>query len=365
MLAIIDPNLRPIADKLIAGQRLSAEDGLTLLCTRDLLGLGSLANVVRERLNGDHAYYIVNRHINHTNICRNRCRFCAFSRSEGEPGAYALSIEEVLRKAEETAEDGVSEFHIVGGLHPTLSFAYYLTMLRRLKERFPQVHLQAFTAVEVDHLARIAGLSIRECLEQLRDAGLGSLPGGGAEVFAPRVRRELCPEKLSADGWLEIMRTAHQLGLKSNATILYGHVETDEELVDHLLRLRKLQDETGGFQAFIPLLFHPRHTGLEGEVPETTTARRDLQVMAASRLMLDNFPHVKVFWIMLGLKLAQVALSFGGDDLDGTVIEERITHSAGAETPECLSEEELLRLIREAGRLPVKRDTLYATQVIS
>ncbi len=347
-----------IVAKVERGERLSFKDGVRLLASNDLLAIGWAANLVRRRLNGDRTYYIVNRHINYTNVCRNRCRFCAFSASDGEPGAYTMSIEEVVRKAEDARQDtDFTELHIVGGLHPDLPFSYYTQMLSELKRRMPDVHLQAFTAVEIDHLARIAGLSITETLTQLRDAGLGSLPGGGAEVFAPRIRQELCAEKLSSEGWLDVMRAAHELGIRSNATMLYGHIETAEERVDHLLRLRQLQDETGGFLTFIPLAFHPKGTDLEGI--RKPSGIDDLKMIAVSRLMLDNFPHVKVFWIMLGVKLAQVALHFGADDFDGTVVEEKITHAAGAETPEGLSVTEILRLISETGTVPVERDTLY------
>jgi aminodeoxyfutalosine synthase len=252
----------------------------------------------------------------------------------------------------------VSEFHIVGACHPHLPLSYYTSLLAALRARHPDVHLQAFTAVEIAHIAKGAGLSVRECLLRLQEAGLGSLPGGGAEVFSPRVRAELCPEKLTAEEWLEVMRTAHALGLRSNATMLFGHIETPEERIDHLLRLRALQDETGGFLAFIPLAFHPAHTDLEASVTGPS-AWEALRLLAVSRLMLDNIPHLKVFWIMVGLKVAQIALSFGADDVDGTVAEERITHAAGAHTPEVLTIEDLHRLIAGAGRVAVERDTLY------
>lgn len=347
-----------IVEKAEQGVRLSSEDGIRLLGSDDLLAIGWAADLVRARINGDRTYYILNRHINYTNICRNRCRFCAFSRSAGEPDSYAMSLEEVVRKAEEArSQIDFTELHIVGGLHPELPFSYYTDMLSELKRRMPQVHIQAFTAVEIDHLARVAGLSVRDTLIRLREAGLGSLPGGGAEVFAQRVRRELCAEKLSSEDWLEIMRTAHGLGIRSNATMLYGHIETPEERVDHLIRLRELQDETGGFLAFIPLAFHPSGTDIPAE--GRRSGIDDLKLISVSRLMLDNFPHVKVFWIMLGLKLAQVALRFGADDFDGTVVEEKITHSAGAETPQGLSVAEILRLISETGTVPVERDTVY------
>jgi len=355
---LADTRLKPIAEKVLANQRLSFEDGLALYRSDDLASLGLLANLARERKSGNLAYYIVNRHINYTNICVNRCRFCAFSRSRGDEGAYLLSVEECLEKAAVFRGGEVSEFHIVGGLHPELRLDYYEDLLRALKRRFPEVHLQAFTAVEIAHIARVEGVSVEECLLRLMAAGLGSLPGGGAEVFAPRIRARLCPEKLSPEGWLEVMRTAHRLGLKSNATLLYGHVETPQEVISHLLRLRELQDETGGFLAFIPLAFHPEHTALAGETPPTTGCD-DLRALAVGRLMLDNFLHIKVFWIMVGPRLAQVALSFGADDVDGTVVEERITHAAGAETPEGLTVEELESLIRETGRQPARRDTLY------
>ncbi len=336
---------------------MSRADGLALLRTPHLAALGALANTVRERLHGDRTYYIINRHLNYTNICVNHCRFCAFSRREGEEGGYLLSVEECLRKAEDFRGGRVSEFHIVGGCHPNLQVDYYVSLLSALHQRFPDVHLQAFTAVEIAHLAQVSGITVEECLRQLRDAGLGSLPGGGAEVFSPRVREELCPKKLSADEWLDVMRTAHRLGIHSNATLLYGHIEQPEEVVDHLLRLRDLQDETHGFLAFIPLAFHPANTELEGLAGPS--AWDELRMLAVSRLLLDNIPHLKVFWIMVGLKVAQLALGFGADDVDGTVAEERITHAAGAQTPESLTVEEIHRLITDAGRVPVERDTLY------
>jgi len=350
--------LAEIAGKAAAGQRLSREDGMQLLATRHLAAVGALANMARERLHGDRAYFIVNRHINYTNICVNRCRFCAFSRSPGDADAYVLSVEECLEKAGSFRGGRVSEFHVVGGCHPDLTLDYYTRMLSELRSRFPGVHLQAFTAVEIAHMARVSGISVRECLERLREAGLGSLPGGGAEVFSSRVRDQLCPQKLSGDGWLEVMRAAHPLGIRSNCTMLYGHIETPAEVVDHLLRLRELQDETGGFLAFIPLALHPENTQLAGQVAGPS-AMDHLRVLAASRLLLDNIPHVKTFWIMVGLKLAEIALSFGADDVDGTVVEENITHAAGARTPEALSIGEIEGLIERAGRIPVERDTLY------
>jgi len=351
-----------LIEKVERGERLDLEDGVRLFRSDALLAVGWAADLVRTKLNGDRTYYVVNRHINYTNVCKNRCRFCAFSKSEGESGAYALSVDEIIAKAEDARRDvDFTELHLVGGLHPDLPLDYYLEMLGELKRRMPNVHLQAFTAVEIEHVARLSELSVRETLIRLRDAGLGSLPGGGAEVFSPRIRSELCPEKLSPDGWLSVMRAAHELGIRSNATMLYGHIETAEEKVEHLIRLRDLQDETGGFLAFIPLAYHSEGTELGSrDGRKRPSGIEDLKTIAVSRLMLDNFPHIKSFWIMLGLKLAQVSLHFGADDFDGTVVEEKITHSAGAETPEGLTVAEIERLIRETGTIPVERDTLYA-----
>jgi aminodeoxyfutalosine synthase len=268
-----------------------------------------------------------------------------------------MAMDEILERAREAHEMGATEIHIVGGLHPTLPFEFYTTMLGEIHSRYPAIHLQAFTAVEIAHIAKAGGLSVEAALEALRRAGLGSLPGGGAEVFASRVRGELCPDKLSADEWLEIMRTAHKLGIRSNATMLYGHIETPEEKIDHLIRLRELQDETGGFMSFIPLLFHPENTRVSDCCG--TTGIEDLRHIAIARLMLDNFDHVKAFWIMLGLKLAQIALAFGADDMDGTVVEEKITHMAGARTPQVVTVRQMRHLIAEAGFEPLERDTLY------
>ena len=348
-----------ILEKVESGERLTFEDGVRLFHSDDIAAIGFAANGVRRRLNADRTYYVVNRHINYTDICSNRCAFCAFSRDEGESDAYLMSVEEIVERARRLWGDlRFTELHIVGGLHPGLGLGYYEEMLCSLTSEFPGVHLQAFTAVEIEHIARTGGVSVEECLLRLRAAGLGSLPGGGAEVFSKRVRRILCPEKLPADGWLDVMRAAHRLGIRSNATMLYGHVETIEERVDHLLRLRALQDETGGFLCFIPLRYHSENTRLPGIEPPPRGIE-DLKAIAVSRLMLDNYPHVKVFWIMLGVKLAQVALSFGADDLDGTVVEEKITHRAGAETPEGLSVSRIRALIAETGARPTERNTLY------
>jgi aminodeoxyfutalosine synthase len=359
-LSLEDSTLRPIAEKVLAGERLGFEDGAALYRSNDLLGIGYLANWVREKLHGKRTYFNVNRHINPTNVCVASCRLCAFGRRPDAPGAYTMALEEAFRVAGQNWTDAVTEFHIVGGLHPDLPFQYYVDLIRGLKERFPSVHLKAFTAVEIGYYSHIAKLSIREVLERLKEAGLGSLPGGGAEIFAPAVRRVICDHKIGAYTWLKVHRTAHQLGLHSNATMLYGHIESGEDRVDHLLQLRQLQDETHGFQTFIPLAFHPSNTELGKLVQHReTTGFTDLKNVAVSRLLLDNFPHVKAYWIMMTPRVAQVALRFGADDIDGTVVEEKIYHDAGATTPQVMTRQEIMRLIREAGHEPFERDTLY------
>lgn len=352
-----DGNLSDIFEKVLAGERLSKKDGIRLYQSDDLLQIGYLADLVKQRKTGDQVYFINNRHINPTNICINRCKFCAFSRDKEDPDAYTMSLDEIMEAALESAPRGFTELHIVGGLHPDLSFTFYLEMVKRLKEALPHVHIQAFTAVEIDHFSRISGLSTEGVLRQLKEAGLGSLPGGGAEIFSERARKKAWEKKISGNRWLEIMRTAHKLDIKSNATMLYGHIETIEERIDHFLSLRQLQDETGGFQAFIPLAFHPKNTQLSQL--SFTTGRDDLKTLAIARLMLDNFDHIKVFWIMIGTKLAQISLAFGVDDMDGTIVEEKIVHAAGAETPIALSKSALIKLIKDADRTPVERDTVY------
>src|SRR2546422_1455570 len=352
-----DPRLHPIYDQVLAGERLNANDALTLYRTGDILAVGWLANHVRERLHGDKTFFNVNRHINPTNVCVAACRLCAFGRKKDAPGAYTMALEEAFQTAASGYTEAVTEFHIVGGLHPDLPFQYFLDLISGLKERFPQVHLKAFTMVEVAYLAKRAKLSIRETLQQLKQAGVDSLPGGGAEIFADRVRHVICDHKIDGDQWLETARTAHQIGLKSNATMLYGHIETDEDRVDHLLKLRTLQDETGGFQTFIPLAFHPDNTPLQ-HLPKAT-GMLDIKQISVSRLMLDNFSHIKAYWQMMTPKIAQISLRFGADDIDGTVVEEKIYHDAGATTPQGMRRQELMRLIKEAGREPIERDTLY------
>ncbi|MCH8075957.1 MAG: aminofutalosine synthase MqnE [SAR324 cluster bacterium] len=352
-----DSELADIFCKVQNGTRLNFDDGIKLYNSYDINHLGFMANAIREKKNSNIAYYIINRHINYTNICKNRCKFCAFSKDDGEKGSYVMSIDEILKQASLVLKDGSTELHIVGGLHPDYKFDYYSEMINKLHKLYPNVHLQAFTAVEIAHLAEIAGMSVRDTLIELKNAGLGSLPGGGAEVFATRLRDKLCPEKLSGDEWINTMRTTHNLGMRSNATMLYGHIEKNEDRVNHLLKLRELQDETGGFMSFIPLAFHPKNTDLKDF--SNTAGILDLKMLAIGRLMLDNFDHIKAFWIMIGIKLAQISLSFGVDDIDGTVAEEKITHSAGAETPEALTVDEIKSLIEETGREPVERDTLY------
>ncbi|MDX1763541.1 MAG: aminofutalosine synthase MqnE [bacterium] len=346
-----------IERKIEAGRRISCTDAVTLMESHDLLRLGRLASIRYREKNGNNAYFIVNRHINPTNICVNRCKFCAFSRDSSATDAYAMDLPEVMKRAEQGAAEGATEFHIVGGLHPDLPFDYYLRLLSSLREQFPKIHIQAFTAVEIDYFTQITGLTVPQVLQELKAAGLGSLPGGGAEIFDPEVRNAICPEKITGERWLQVMEAVHEGGLRSNATMLYGHVENAAARVDHMDRLRALQDRTGGFQAFIPLAFHPQNTQIADFA--MTTGFDDLKTLAVSRIFLDNFDHIKAFWIMLGEKIAQVSLHFGVDDMDGTVVEEKITHAAGATTSEALSRETLVAMIRKAGRVPVERDTLY------
>jgi aminodeoxyfutalosine synthase len=359
-LPITDSTLHPIYEKVQADERLSFEDGVKLYESPDINGVGYLANIVRERQNGNLVYYNINQHIDYSNVCilHARCHFCAFARKNIQTeGAWEMSVDEFLDKAMYSIDHGCTEIHSVGGLHPKLPFEYYLHMLHGLKQRMPQVHLKFFTAVEIHHFSRIFKKSVKEVLIELQAAGLDSLPGGGAEIFAEETREKICPGKLSAEGWLDVHHIAHQLGIPTNATMLYGHLETDEDRVDHLIRLREQQDKSGGFATFIPLAFHPANTRM-AYLP-STSGLTDLRNVAIARLMLDNFPHIKVYWIMTGLKVAQVALSFGADDIDGTVTEEKITHMAGASTPEAITADEIARLIQEAGRIAVERDTNY------
>ncbi len=352
-------SLRELAAKVRDGVRLDEADATLCFTTPHVLHLGRLADAVRRKLHGNVTYFNVNRHINPTNVCvyTYNCKFCSFAAMKGEPHAWEMSHEDVYRRAAEQGGNAVTEFHIVGGLHPDLSMAWYEEMLRGLKSRFPDVHLKAFTAIEIGWFAQREKISIEEVLTRLRDAGLGSLPGGGAEIFHPEVREIICDGKLDADEWIEVHRIAHRMGIHSNCTMLYGHVEKIEHKVDHLMRLRSLQDESGGFNAFIPLAYHPENNYLG--LQYHTTGSDDLRHIATSRLVLDNIPHIKAYWIMVSPKLAQVALRFGADDLDGTVVEETIYHMAGAETEQTLTRPELERIVRLAGFTPVERDTLY------
>ncbi len=356
-LLIEDSRLKPLVDKVEAGERLSGPDGLLLYRTTDLLTVGYMANLVRERMHGKRAYFNVNRHINPTDVCVASCKLCAFGKRVRDPKAYTWSLEEVWHRAGEGLTEAATEFHIVGGLHPELTLDWYCEMLRGLKERYPQVHLKAFTMVEVAYLAKRAKLSVRQTLERLKEAGVDSMPGGGAEIFSERVRRIICDHKIDGDEWIETARAAHKLGLRSNCTMLYGHIETAEDRVDHLLKLRALQDDTGGFQTFIPLAFHPANTAMEHI--GTTTGMEDIRNIAVARLLLDNIGHIKAYWVMMTPPVAQIALRFGADDIDGTVVEEKIYHDAGSTVTQGMRRGELLRLIREAGREPFERDTLY------
>lgn len=351
-----DRALEPAREKVLAGRRLSFEDGVALYRSPDLLAVGALANHVREERHGDAAYFVWNTHINHTNVCVATCDFCAFAAKKGEPRAYTMSLDEVFRNVAALPRP-VREVHIVGGLHPDLPFSYFTDMMRGIKQVRPDIHIKAFTAVEIFFFHRLYRMSVAKVLEELRASGLDSMPGGGAEIFAQETRDKIIQGKADADQWLDVMREAHRQGIPTNATMLYGHVESVEDRVDHLLRLRALQDETGGFVTYIPLAFQPWEAPAM-KLPETT-GFEDLKAIAVGRLLLDNFPHVKSYWIMIGPRLAQVGLSFGADDLDGTVTEEKIAHDAGAQTAQSLTVHELCRLIREAGRRPVERDTVF------
>jgi aminodeoxyfutalosine synthase len=378
---VSDPALEPIRAKVLNGERLNAADGLTLYQTRDIHGVGRLANFVRARLHGDRVYFNRNRHINYTNVCALSCKFCSFYRKRGEDGAYEMPVEQVIAAARKAADAGATEVHIVGGLHPWLKFEYYLDLLRGIRRERPDLHVKAFTAIEIVHFSRIARLSVREVLLALREAGLGSLPGGGAEIFDDRVHDAAFKGKVRADKWFEVHRAAHSIGLYSNATMLYGHVETVEERIGHLVKLRELQDESlhrheancadslaasapdasvpAHFNCIIPLSFIPEHSEL-GHLPGPT-GLTDLRTLAVARLMLDNFAHVKAFWIMQSVHLSQLALDWGCDDLDGTVVWYDITKREGGwgSTHQELHVADIKRLIREAGKTPVERDTLY------
>ena len=350
--------LDEVAAKLDAGERLTLDDGIRLFAAPDLFAVGWLANRERERRHGPRTYFNHNIRLEATNVCVASCLFCAFARLQpGDDGAYTMSLEQAWDKLRERSDQALTEVHVVNGLHPDLPWDYYLELLRGFKRIRPDIHLKCFTAIEIAFFSELYGKTDEEVLHELMEAGLDSLPGGGAEVFAERVRRKICHDKADADRYLAIHGLAHRLGMRSNVTMLYGHIETDEERVDHMLRTRALQDETGGVQAFIPLAFHPDNNQMR-KLPAPTAADT-LRVHAVARLMLDNVPHVKAFWIATGVEVAQTALWFGVDDLDGTVQEERIYHMAGAHTPEAMTPDQIGHLIRTAGREPVERDTLY------
>jgi aminodeoxyfutalosine synthase len=359
-----DRRLFPIAEKVLAGERLTPADGLALFESTDLLGVGGLADWSNRRRNGDRVFVCANQHLNPTNVCilRATCTFCSYARTPREEGAYTMSLEEAFHEASMAADTPVREFHIVGGLHPKLRLSYYEDLIRGLKERHPGVEIKALTAVEIAHLARIEKSSVDDVLIRLREAGMDTMPGGGAEVFAKGVRATIAQRKLAAEEWIDVHRRAHGLGIRTNCTMLYGHVESLQDRVDHLLMLRELQDETGGFLTYIPLAYHPDNNELGEELGRTGTATTgfdDLKNLAIGRLFLDNIRHIKTHWIMNSVKVSQIALHFGVDDLEGTVRRERIYHDAGAETPEGLTFAEIIRLVKDAGKRPVERNVRY------
>ena len=356
-IPVQDRHLFPVLEKFEAGERLGFDDGLALYRSTDLLAIGAMANQVRERLHGDTTYFNVNRHINPTDVCVASCRLCAFGKRVKDPTSYTMSMQQVWDIAGQGYAEAVTEFHIVGGLHPELDITWFCDMIAGLKQRYPAVHLKALTMVEIAYLAKRARISIRETLQRLKDAGVDSMQGGGAEIFSERVRRIICDHKIDGNEWLQTARLAHEIGLKSNCTMLYGHLETEEDRVDHLLRLRAVQDDTHGFVTFIPLAFHPANTALAHL--STTSGFTDLKQIAIARLLLDNISHIKAYWIMMTPAVAQIAQRFGADDIDGTVVEEKIYHDAGATTAQGLRRQDLLHLIRSAGREPLERDTAY------
>jgi len=358
MISAVRRSLDSIREKVASGERLTPKESESLWDESvDLHELGELANLVRERKNGDAGYYNINTHLNPTNVCVYRCTFCAFRADLRDERGYWMTDEQILQRGQEAVEAGSTEMHIVGGLHHQRPYEWYRHIVEILKQGYPQIHLKAWTAVEINWFEFQTKKSIRWVLEDMREAGLGSMPGGGAEIFHPEVRDQLCEHKANTHAWLEIHRTAHEVGLKTNCTMLYGHVEQAYHRVDHLMRLRELQDQTGGFQVFIPLAFHPENTKLSDL--KKPSALMDLRTMAISRLMLDNIQHIKAYWIMLGIETAQTALAYGADDIDGTVRHELIYHDAGATTPQCLSVDAIKQLITEAGRVPIERDTIY------
>lgn len=355
--SLTDNRLNQIWEKVMAGNRLEADDALLLYQSNDIIGIGRMADVVRRNRHGNKAFFVYNQHLNYTNICINHCRFCAYSRERGHDGAFTMSIDDVRKHLLDRIDEPITEIHMVGGINPDLPFDYYLKLLKTIREIRPHATIKAFTAVEIDHLHRISGLSLEDTISALKAEGLAMIPGGGAEILGPRIHDKLFPKKIGHRRWLEVMTKIHEAGLSSNATMLYGHIETDEERIRHFIRLRSLQDQTGGFTAFIPLAFHSKNTPMS-DIP-STTAFEDLKNIAIARLMLDNFDHIKAYWVMIGEKLAQVALNFGADDLDGTIIEEKITHMAGATSSKGLTRQKIRDLIHAAGMKPVERDSFY------
>lgn len=351
-------DMQAIREKATNGERLNREDGIFLYQQNDLLTLAELALSRKLNKSGRQVFFNVNRHINLTNICVSRCKFCAFGVDKDDAGgSYLMSVDEAFEYGAAAVDYGITEFHVVSAMHPDMPLDYYVGVVKRLHKAYPHIHIQGFTAIEIHHMAKISGLTVKEVLFRLQEAGLGSIPGGGAEILKDEIRQELCPRKANSEEWLKVHQEAHLLGIKTNCTMLYGHIETIEDRIDHLLILRKLQDEAPGFQAFIPLPFLPENTGLEHL--QRTSALDDLKTIAVSRLMLDNFDHIKAFWIMLGLPIAQLALHFGADDIDGTVVEERIMHAAGADTDKGITKEKLIEIIRESGYLPTERSSVY------
>ncbi len=353
-----DKNFDSIREKVYSNRRLSIDDALFLFESYDLIALGELANFKNSQINGKIVYYVANIHINYTNLCVNRCAFCAFYRKGKETDAYTMNTYEIIGYIKTNCKaNNLKEVHIVGGLHPSLPYNFYADMIYRIKKEFPGLLIQAFTAVEIDYLSKISGLSLNEVLSDLKDRGLDSLPGGGAEIFSPAIRRRLCPQKISGERWIQIHKIAHNLGIPSNASILYGVQESYRDRVNHLNAIRNAQDESNGFKSFIPFAFQPKNTAVKNS--NLTSGYDDLKVIAVSRLFLDNFKHIKTFFVNLGINLAQVSLSFGADDFDGTLIEEKISHNAGSANPAGLSVKSVRKIIEEAGKIPTERDTLY------
>ena len=346
-----------ISKKVFEGKRLSFEDGAFLFNYGNLLDLGILADFIRRKKHGDRTYFVSNRHINYTNICVNQCKFCAFYRKKGDRSGYKMELEEIFKIAEDCKGEDISEIHIVGSLNPEYPYDFYVEMIRGISNILPKIKIQAFTPVEIDYISKIGEKSYEEVLEDLKEVGLVSIAGGGAEVFSERVRKKICPDKLSPKGWKDVVRAASKVGIKANSSILYGHIETFEERVKHLIQLRELQDETGNIMAFVPFPFFPKNTEMESF--KSGRGYEDLKILSVSRLLLDNIPHIKAFWIMITPPLAQISQFFGVDDLDGTVYEEKIIHSAGATTKEGICKGEMIKMIKNSGKIPVERDTIY------